>query len=117
MSDLIWQLAKKSIFDSASIEKSTFLLVFHLAHFNSAKRLQLRRTLCTIFDKLQGSESPNLIPSAIRQISVVEEPVPMKISANSELFVQETAITLPARDDTAEYDDPSDTLTFKDDPK
>ncbi|XP_076239741.1 dynactin subunit 4 [Calliopsis andreniformis] len=63
------------------------------------------------------SESPNLLPSIVRQVLVIEETKPLKISANADLVLPHSPLILPPRDDAAEYDDTSDTHNFQDDPK
>ncbi|XP_033230347.1 dynactin subunit 4 [Belonocnema kinseyi] len=64
-----------------------------------------------------GTESPNLLPSAVRQVVVTEDPKPITISVNAELTLPHSSLILPPRDDTAEYDDTGDTHNFQDDPK
>ncbi|XP_051169957.1 dynactin subunit 4 [Leptopilina boulardi] len=64
-----------------------------------------------------GTESPNLLPSAVRQIIVTEDPIPIKIKPNAELTLPHSALILPPRDDAAEYDDTGDSHNFQDDPK
>lgn len=66
---------------------------------------------------VQGSESPNLLPSIVRHIPVIEEPKPLKINTNADLILPHSPLILPPRDDTAEYDDTDDTYNFQDDPK
>ncbi|XP_043579699.1 dynactin subunit 4 isoform X1 [Bombus pyrosoma] len=67
--------------------------------------------------KDQGSESPNLLPSIVRQVPVSEETKPIKITANADLVLPHSPLILPRRDDAAEYDDTGDTHNFQDDPK
>ncbi|XP_043467525.1 dynactin subunit 4 [Leptopilina heterotoma] len=64
-----------------------------------------------------GTESPNLLPSAVRQMIVTEDPKPIKITPNAELTLPHSALILPPRDDAAEYDDTGDSHNFQDDPK
>lgn len=64
-----------------------------------------------------GCESPNLLPSVVRQISVIEEPKDIKIKPNCKIDLPTSCLILPPRDDTAEYDDSGDTHNFHDDPK
>lgn len=64
-----------------------------------------------------GSESPNLLPSIVRQVLIVEETKPIKVRANANLVLPHSPLILPPRDDAAEYDDTSDTHNFQDDPK
>lgn len=66
---------------------------------------------------MQESESPNLLPSIVRQVPIVEEVKPVKISANADLVLPHSPLILPPRDDAAEYDDTGDTNNFQDDPK
>ncbi|KAM0731702.1 Dynactin subunit 4 [Formica fusca] len=68
-------------------------------------------------DTQQGSESPNLLPSAVRQTPITEDPKPIKIVPNADLILPHSALILPPRDDAAEYDDTSDNHNFQDDPK
>ncbi|XP_003699436.1 dynactin subunit 4 [Megachile rotundata] len=68
-------------------------------------------------DAPQESESPNLLPSIVRQIPIIEDVKPIKISANAELVLPHSPLILPPRDDTVEYDDTGDTNNFQDDPK
>ena len=65
----------------------------------------------------QESESPSLLPSIVRQVLIVEETKPIKISANADLVLPHSPLILPPRDDTAEYDDTGDTYNLQDDPK
>ncbi|CAL7934456.1 unnamed protein product [Xylocopa violacea] len=65
----------------------------------------------------QGSESPNLLPSIVRQVPIPEETKSIKITANADLVLPHSPLILPPRDDIAEYDDTSDTHNFQDDPK
>ncbi|XP_061929655.1 dynactin subunit 4 isoform X2 [Apis cerana] len=65
----------------------------------------------------QGSESPNLLPSIVRQVPVIEETKSIKINANADIILPHSALILPPRDDAAEYDDTGDTHNFQDDPK
>ncbi|XP_076765937.1 dynactin subunit 4 [Xylocopa sonorina] len=65
----------------------------------------------------QGSESPNLLPSIVRQVPIAEETKSIKITANADLVLPHSPLILPPRDDIAEYDDTSDTHNFQDDPK
>ncbi|KAK0074791.1 hypothetical protein PV325_007800 [Microctonus aethiopoides] len=64
-----------------------------------------------------GCESPNLLPSAVRQIMVTEDPKPIKIIPSASIELPASPLILPARDDAAEYDDTVDTYNFQDDPK
>ncbi|XP_046487628.1 dynactin subunit 4 [Neodiprion pinetum] len=64
-----------------------------------------------------GCESPNLLPSLVRQITVTEDPKPLKLSPQAEIILPESILILPPRDDAAEYDDTGDTHNFQDDPK
>lgn len=64
-----------------------------------------------------GCESPNLLPSVVRQLSVIEEPKDVKIIPNSIIDLPTSGLILPPRDDTAEYDDSGDIHSFQDDPK
>lgn len=68
-------------------------------------------------DTQQGSESPNLLPSAIRQAPVIEDPKSIKITPNADLILPKNPLILPPRNDAAEYDDTSDNHNFQDDPK
>ncbi|KZC03974.1 PREDICTED: dynactin subunit 4 [Dufourea novaeangliae] len=65
----------------------------------------------------QGSESPNLLPSIVRQVSITEEIKSIKVNANADILLPHASLILPPRDDTAEYDDTGDTHNFQDDPK
>ncbi|XP_053978943.1 dynactin subunit 4 [Hylaeus anthracinus] len=68
----------------------------------------------------QGPESPNLLPSIVRQVPVVEETKPIKISANADILLPQSPFILPPKDDTAEYYDTGDNhdaQNFQDDPK
>lgn len=67
--------------------------------------------------KFQGCESPNLLPSLVRQITVTEDPKPLKLEPQAEIVLPESGLILPPRDDAAEYDDTGDTHNFQDDPK
>lgn len=64
-----------------------------------------------------GCDSPNLLPSAVRQAAVIEEARPIAIVPSGEVILPTSCLMLPPRDDTAEYDDPGDTHNFQDDPK
>ncbi|XP_014207927.1 dynactin subunit 4 isoform X2 [Copidosoma floridanum] len=64
-----------------------------------------------------GCDSPNLLPSAVRQAAVTEELRPVTIISSGDVILPASSLTLPARDDAAEYDDLSDTYNFPDDPK
>ncbi|XP_063977538.1 dynactin subunit 4 [Diachasmimorpha longicaudata] len=64
-----------------------------------------------------GGESPNLLPSAVRQVSVIEDPKPVHIIPGASIELPSSTLILPPRDDTAEYDDTGDTHSFQDDPK
>lgn len=66
---------------------------------------------------LKGCDSPNLLPSAVRQVAVIEEPKPITIVPSGEVILPGNSLILPPRDDAAEYDDPGDTHNFHDDPK
>lgn len=68
-------------------------------------------------DTQQGSESPNLLPSTVRQAPVTEDPKPIKVIPNADLILPHSALILPPRDDAAEYDDTNDNHNFQDDPK
>ena len=68
-------------------------------------------------DTPQGSESPNLLPSTVRQAPVTEDPKSIKVIPNADLILPHSALILPPRDDAAEYDDTSDNHNFQDDPK
>ncbi|XP_017765822.1 PREDICTED: dynactin subunit 4 [Eufriesea mexicana] len=65
----------------------------------------------------QGSESPNLLPSIVRQVPIAEESKPIKINANADLILPHSPLILPPRDDAAEYDDTGNTYNFQDDKK
>ncbi|XP_011695982.1 PREDICTED: dynactin subunit 4 isoform X1 [Wasmannia auropunctata] len=65
----------------------------------------------------QGSESPNLLPSTVRQAPVTEDPKSIKVVPNADLMMPHSSLILPPRDDAAEYDDTSDNHNFQDDPK
>ncbi|XP_043272413.1 dynactin subunit 4 [Venturia canescens] len=64
-----------------------------------------------------GCESPNLMPSAVRQASVMEDPKAIKITPSADITLPHSSVILPPRDDTAEYDDTADYHSFQDDPK
>ncbi|XP_066600544.1 dynactin subunit 4 [Prorops nasuta] len=66
-----------------------------------------------------GCESPNLLPSAIRQATILEEPRKLNIFVGADLSLPTSSIILPPRDDTAEYDEFSDATNynFQDDRK
>ncbi|XP_058800669.1 dynactin subunit 4 [Phymastichus coffea] len=64
-----------------------------------------------------GCDSPNLLPSAVRQTVVIEESKPITIAPTGEVILPSNLIILPPRDDTAEYDEPGDNHNFQDDPK
>ncbi|XP_011502768.1 PREDICTED: dynactin subunit 4 [Ceratosolen solmsi marchali] len=64
-----------------------------------------------------GCDSPNLLPSAVRQAIVVEEGRQVNIVINAEVILPSSSFILPPRDDAAEYDDPSDSQNSQDDPK
>ncbi|XP_057338086.1 dynactin subunit 4 [Microplitis mediator] len=64
-----------------------------------------------------GCESPNLLPSIVRQASVLEDPKPVKIVTGASIELPTGPVILAPRDDAAEYDDAGDTQTFPDDPK
>ena len=53
----------------------------------------------------------------VRQISVTEDPKPIKVVPGAEIALPENCLILPPRDDAAEYDDTGDTHNFQDDPK
>ncbi|XP_014468506.1 PREDICTED: dynactin subunit 4 [Dinoponera quadriceps] len=65
----------------------------------------------------QGCESPNLLPSTVRQVPVTEDPKSIKVAPNADLVLPHSPLILPPRDDAAEYDDTSDNHNFQDDPK
>lgn len=65
----------------------------------------------------QGCESPNLMPSIVRQVPIVEEPKTVKITPNADIVLPHSPLILPPRDDAAEYDDTGDNHNFQDDPK
>lgn len=67
--------------------------------------------------KLQGGESPNLLPSAVRQVPITEDSKTIKVVPNADLALPNSSLILPPRDDAAEYDDTSDNHNFQDDPK
>lgn len=58
-----------------------------------------------------------MLPSAVRQIAVIEEPRPITIIPSGDVILPTSSLILPPRDDAAEYDDPGDTHSFQDDPK
>ncbi|XP_015600489.1 dynactin subunit 4 [Cephus cinctus] len=64
-----------------------------------------------------GSESPNLLPLAVRQISVTEDPKPITVVSGAEIALPECPLFLPPRDDAAEYDETNDASHFQDDKK
>lgn len=64
-----------------------------------------------------GSESPNLLPSLVRQVPIAEETKSIKVEANADLVLPHSPLILPPRDDAAEYDDTGDTHNFQDDPR
>ncbi|XP_048512892.1 dynactin subunit 4 isoform X2 [Athalia rosae] len=64
-----------------------------------------------------GCESPNLLPSLVRQVAITEDPKPIKLEPEAEITLPESTLILPPRDDAAEYDDTGDTHNFQDDPK
>lgn len=66
---------------------------------------------------MQGSDSPNLLPSAVRQTAVIKKNRPITIVPSGEVISPTSFVTLPPRDDAAEYDDPLDTHNFHDDPR
>ncbi|CAK9820857.1 Dynactin subunit 4 [Anthophora plagiata] len=68
-------------------------------------------------DGQQGSESPNLLPSIVRQVPVAVEERPIEITANADLILPHSPLILPRKDDAAEYDYSTDTHNFQDDPK
>lgn len=65
----------------------------------------------------QGCESPNLLPSSVRQVPVTEDPKSIKVVPNADLVLPHSSLILPPRDDAAEYDDTSDNHNIQDDPK
>ena len=65
----------------------------------------------------QGCDSPNLLPSAVRQTAVIEEPKQITVIPSGEVILPTSSLILPPRDDAAEYDEPGDTHNFQDDPK
>ncbi|XP_034935841.1 dynactin subunit 4 [Chelonus insularis] len=64
-----------------------------------------------------GSESPNLLPSAVRQALVIEDPKPVLVTPGASIDLPNSPLILSPRDDAAEYDDTADTQNFQDDPK
>ncbi|CAD6229976.1 GSCOCG00006670001-RA-CDS [Cotesia congregata] len=67
--------------------------------------------------QLAAFRSPNLLPSVVRQASVLEDPKPVKIISGATIELPTGPVILAPRDDAAEYDDTGDTQTFPDDPK
>ncbi|XP_043264754.1 dynactin subunit 4 [Colletes gigas] len=65
----------------------------------------------------QAPVSPNLLPWIVRQVPIVEETKPIKISANASVLLPQRPLILPPRDDAAEYDYTGDTHNFQDDTK
>lgn len=65
----------------------------------------------------QDSESPNLLPSIVRQVPIAVKMKPINVHPNADLVLPHSSLILPPRDDIAEYDDTSDTHNFQDDPK
>ncbi|XP_012276685.1 dynactin subunit 4 [Orussus abietinus] len=63
-----------------------------------------------------GFDSPNLLPFAVRQVSVTEDPKSITIIPGANISLPQSALILPPRDDAAEYDDTGDTHNFQDDP-
>lgn len=57
------------------------------------------------------------MPSVVRQACVIEDPKPIKVAVSADITLPHSSLILPARDDTAEYDDTADSYSFQDDPK
>ncbi|KAJ8676679.1 hypothetical protein QAD02_012466 [Eretmocerus hayati] len=64
-----------------------------------------------------GCDSPNLLPSAVRQMVISEDPRPITVIPSGDVILPSSAVILPPRDDAAEYDDPGDSHNFQEDPK
>ncbi|KAL7286951.1 hypothetical protein TKK_0018891 [Trichogramma kaykai] len=64
-----------------------------------------------------GCDSPNLLPSAIRQTAVIEEVKPIIVVPNGEILLPNSSFTLPPKDEAAEYDELNVPQNFQDDPK
>ncbi|XP_049804176.1 dynactin subunit 4 [Schistocerca nitens] len=72
--------------------------------------------------KLEKKESEkevtfSLSSSLTRQLSMTEEPKPVRVNLTGEVELPTSTVILPPRDDAAEYDDSGDTHNFQDDPK
>lgn len=62
-------------------------------------------------------DSLNSLSTVGRQVSIIEEVKTVKVVANADLTLPHSSLILPAKDDTAEYDDTVDTHNYQDDPK
>lgn len=57
------------------------------------------------------------MPSVVRQPQIPEDPKSITVVPNADIVLPSTSVIIPQRDDTAEYDDSSDSQNFQDDPK
>jgi len=64
-------------------------------------------------------ESLSTMSSLPRIVGILEAPRPVNVPINADVKLPppDTTITIPARDDAAEYEEAVDTQTFEDDPK
>ena len=58
-----------------------------------------------------------MLPAAVRQTAVVEEPKKITLVENADISIPNSVLILPPKDDAAEYDDPNDSHNFQDDAK